>query len=80
MLPLQIVGMNLSLCTQIPSGTALRHRKEMRINMVQDGHVLRYCDNRVSQMLWRNKYRDKNHDKFMVNVAKTFPSQNILFT
>lgn len=36
MLPLQIVGMNLSLYTQLPSGTALRHRKEMRMNVLHD--------------------------------------------
>lgn len=51
----------------------------MRINVLQDGHVLRYCDKRVSQILMRNRHRDKNKDNFMENVAKTFPFQYILF-
>lgn len=78
MLPFETVGMNFSLCTQLSSGTALRHSKEMRINMLQDGHVLTYCDNKVSEILRRNKHSDKTKHKFMGNVEKTFPSEYII--
>lgn len=52
----------------------------MKINMLQDGQVLTYYDNRVSQILMRNKHRDKNKRSFMETVVKTSPSQYMLFT
>jgi len=79
LLPLQRAGKNLCLCTQVPSGTALRHSEEMRMNKLEDGHALRYCHNRASQMLRRNKHRDKNQDNFMKNVAKTMSLEYIFF-